>query len=115
MVVEEEAVPGLTIDSGRKPMARRAGNILSEGEPISVQDGAGLWRCRGNALGGDGRRDSTVPVDWKLPPFRQGINLLIDPRGFIAETSEPNFKLLQKQTNDQSNAGRTYGGRTGIV
>lgn len=24
-----------------------------------------------------------VPVDWKLPPFRQGINLLIDPGYFF--------------------------------
>lgn len=94
-----EAVPELTIDSGHKPMTKRAGKNLGEEEPISVLRGRGLWRCRGNALGGDGRRDGTVPVDWKLPPFRQGINLLIDPRGSIAATSEANFELLHKQAN----------------
>lgn len=82
-------------------MARRAGNNLSEGEPISVQEGAGLWRFRGKALGGDGRHDSTVPVDWKLPPFRQGINLLIDPRGFIAATSETKL-CAATQTNKRA-------------
>lgn len=102
-----EAVPGLTIDSGQNPMGTRTGNNLSESEPISVQEEAGLWFCRGNALGGDGQHDSTVPVDWKLPPFRQGINLLIDPRGSIVATSEPNFELLHKQTNEPTDAGRT--------
>lgn len=38
---EGEAVPELTIDSGHKPMAKRAGTNLGEKEPIGVQRGGG--------------------------------------------------------------------------
>lgn len=37
-------------------------------------------RCRGNE---EVTVDGTVPVVQKLPPFRQGINLLIDPGYFL--------------------------------
>lgn len=36
--------------------------------------------CRGNRVL---TAYGIVPVDWKLPPFRQGINLLIDPGYFF--------------------------------
>lgn len=51
--------------------------------------------CRGNGVV---TVYGIVPVDWKLPPFRQGINLLIDTVYFIVTLWTPlcdNKKLRQ--------------------